>query len=232
VRSVESSKTLVCGLRSLLRFLFAKGYTGRSLAEAVPTVARRRQRLPRGLDAQTVGALLASCDRRTAVGRRDYAILLLLVRLGLRSCEVAALTLEDLDWRAGELRVWTGKGRRVDRLPLPDDVGRALAAYLRHGRPRDQSRAVFLRVRAPRAGLSPNGIKQVVRHACGRAGVPECGAHRLRHTAASELLRAGAPLEEIAQVLRHRDVTTTTIYASVDRAALVTIAKPWPGSQS
>ena len=232
VRSVESSKTLVCGLRSLLRFLFAKGLTTRSLADAVPTVARRRQRLPRGLDAQMVGALLASCDRRTAVGGRDYAILLLLVRLGLRSCEVAALTLEDLDWGAGELRVWTGKGRRVDRLPLPDDVGRALAAYLRHGRGRDQSRAVFLRVRAPRAGLSANGIKQVVRHACGRAGVPECGAHRLRHTAASELLRAGAPLEEIAQVLRHRDVTTTAIYASVDRAALVTLAKPWPGSRS
>lgn len=231
-RSVESSKWLVCGLRSLLRFLFAKGLTARSLAEAVPTVARRRQRLPRGLDAEMVGALLSSCDRRTAVGRRDYAILLLLVRLGLRSCEVAALTLEDLDWRAGELRVWTGKGRRVDRLPLPDDVGTALAGYLRHGRPRDQSRAVFLRVRAPRAGLSANGIKQVVRHACGRAGVPECGAHRLRHTAASELLRAGAPLEEIAQVLRHRDVTTTAIYASVDRAALVTLAKPWPGSQS
>ncbi|HYN65001.1 MAG TPA: tyrosine-type recombinase/integrase, partial [Candidatus Limnocylindrales bacterium] len=232
VRSVESSKTLVCGLRSLLRFLFANGLTGRSLAEAVPTVARRRQRLPRGLDAQTVAALLSSCDRRTAVGRRDYAILLLLVRLGLRSCEVAALTLEDLDWRAGELRVWTGKGRRVDRLPHPDDVGQALAGYLRRGRPRDESRAVFLRVRAPRAGLSANGIKQVVRHACGRAGVPECGAHRLRHTAASELLRAGAPLEEIAQLLRHRDVATTAIYASVDRAALATLAKPWPGSRS
>jgi len=231
-RSVESSKTLVCGLRSLLRFLFAKGYTERSLAEAVPTVARRRQRLPRGLDARAVAALLSSCDRRTAVGRRDYAIVLLLVRLGLRSCEVAALTLEDLDWRAGELRVWTGKGRRVDRLPLPADVGAAIAGYLRHGRPRHQSRAVFLRVRAPRAGLSANGIKQVVRHACGRAGLPECGAHRLRHTVASELLRAGAPLEEIAQLLRHRDVTTTAIYASVDRSALVTLAKPWPVSQS
>src|SRR5450755_4514788 len=158
VRSVESSKTLVCGLRSLLRFLFAKGLTARSLAEAVPTVARRRQRLPQGLDAQTAAAVLSSCDRRTTVGRRDHGILLLLVRLGLRSCEVAALTLEDLDWRAGELRVWTGKGRRVDRLPLPDDVGTALAGYLRHGRPRDQSRAVFLRVRAPRAGLTANGI--------------------------------------------------------------------------
>jgi integrase/recombinase XerD len=232
VRSVESSKTLVCGLRSLLRFLFAKGFIERSLAEAVPTVARRRQLLPRGLDSQTVAAVLSSCDRRTAVGRRDYAILLLLVRLGLRSCEVAALTLEDLDWRAGQLRVWTGKGRRVDRLPLPDDVGEALAGYLRRGRPRDESRAVFLRVRAPRAGLSANGIKQVVRHACGRAGVPECGAHRLRHTAASELLRAGAPLTEIAQLLRHRDVATTAIYASVDRAVLVTLAKPWPGSRS
>jgi integrase/recombinase XerD len=232
VRSVESSRTLVCGLRSLLRFLFAKGFIERSLAEAVPTVARRRQVLPKGLDAQTVSALLASCDRRTTVGRRDYAILLLLVRLGLRACEVAALTLDDLDWRAGELQIRATKGRRVDRLPLPDDVGKALAGYLRRGRPQDESRAVFLSVRAPRAGLSANGIKQVVRHACKRAGVSECGAHRLRHTAASELLRAGAPLAEIAQLLRHRDVATTAIYASVDRAALVTLAKPWPGSQS
>ena len=117
----------------------------------------------------------------------------------------------------------------MDRLPLPEDVGTALADYLRRGRPRCADRALFLRVNAPRAGLSPNGIKQVVRHACGRAGVPECGPHRLRHTAATDLLRAGAPLAEIAQLLRHRSVTTTTIYAKVDRTALATLARPWPG---
>jgi integrase/recombinase XerD len=228
-RSVESSKTLVCGLRSLLRFLFVKGFIPLALADAVPTVARRRQSLPRGLDSQTVAGLLSSCDRRTTVGRRDYAILLLLVRLGLRGGEVAALQLGDIDWRAGELSICAGKGRRVDRLPLPDDVGQALAGYLQRGRPRCQDRALFLRVHAPRAGLSPNGVKQVVRHACVRAGVPVCGPHRLRHTAASELLRAGAPLTEIAQLLRHRSVATTAIYAQVDRVALAALAKPWPG---
>lgn len=228
-RSVESAKTMVTGLRSLLRYLFVKGWVLLPLADVVPTVARRRRSLPRGLDRPTVLALLGSCDRRTTVGRRDYAILLMLVRLGLRSCEVAALTLDDIDWAAGELLIRAGKSRRVDRLPLPEDVGTALADYLRRGRPRCADRALFLRVNAPRAGLSPNGIKQVVRHACGRAGVPECGPHRLRHTAATDLLRAGAPLAEIAQLLRHRSVTTTTIYAKVDRTALATLARPWPG---
>ncbi|MGO8726902.1 MAG: tyrosine-type recombinase/integrase [Streptosporangiaceae bacterium] len=228
-RSVESSKTLVCGLRSLLRFLFVKGFIPLALADAVPTVARRRQSLPRGLDSQTVAGLLSSCDRRTTVGRRDYAILLLLVRLGLRGGEVAALQLGDVDWRAGELSICAGKGRRVDRLPLSDDVGQALAGYLQRGRPRCEDRALFLRVHAPRAGLSANGVKQVVRHACVRAGVPECGSHRLRHTAATEMLRAGAPLTEIAQLLRHRSVATTAIYAQVDRVALAALAKPWPG---
>lgn len=228
-RSVESAKTLVCGLRSLLRFLFVKGFLPLTLADAVPTVARRPRRLPRGLDRATVARLLGSCDRTSATGRRDFAILLLLVRLGLRSCEVAALTLDDIDWRGGELVIRVGKSRRLDRLPLPDDVGKALAGYLRRGRPRCEDRAVFLRVHAPRAGLSANGIKQVVRHACGRAGVPECGPHRLRHTAATDLLRAGAPLSEIAQLLRHRSVSTTAIYATVDRVALSTLARPWPG---
>jgi integrase/recombinase XerD len=228
-RSVESAKTLVCGLRSLLRFLFAKGYVPLPLADAVPTVARGRQSLPRSLDAVTVVRLLASCDRRTAIGRRDYAILLLMARLGVRSGEVATLSLDDLDWRAGELVIRAGKGRRVDRLPLPQDVGDALVSYLRRGRPVCESRALFIRVPAPRAGLSPMGVRQVVRHACGRAGVAECGAHRLRHTVATEILRAGAPLEEIGQLLRHRSVSTTAIYAKVDRAALATLAKPWPG---
>jgi integrase/recombinase XerD len=228
-RSVESAKTMVTGLRSLLRYLFVQGWVLLPLADVVPTVARRRRSLPRGLDRPTVFALLGSCDRRTTVGRRDYAILLMLVRLGLRSCEVAALTLDDIDWAAGELLIRAGKSRRVDRLPLPEDVGTALADYLRRGRPRCADRALFLRVNAPRAGLSPNGIKQVVRHACGRAGVPECGPHRLRHTAATDLLRAGAPLAEIAQLLRHRSVSTTTIYAKVDRTALATLARPWPG---
>jgi integrase/recombinase XerD len=228
-RSAESAKTLVCGLRSLMRFLFVKGFVSRPLADVVPTVARRPRRLPRGLDRATVQRLLRSCDQHSTTGRRDYAILLLLVRLGLRSCEVAALTLDDIDWRAGELLIRVGKSRRRDRLPLPDDVGKALAGYLRRGRPRSADRALFVRVYAPRAGLSANGVKQAVRHACGRAGVPECGAHRLRHTAATDLLQAGAPLAEIAQLLRHRSVSTTAIYATVDRAALFALARPWPG---
>lgn len=228
-RRVESAKNMIGGLRSLLRFLYAKSLVPLPLADAVPTVAGWRRSLPKGLDPQTVTRLLASCDRRTRVGRRDYAILLLLVRLGLRAGEVAALGCDDVDWRAGELLIRAGKGRRVDRLPIPVDVGEALVGYLCRGRPHSSSHALFLRVQPPLVGLTAHGIQQVVRHACVRAGLPECGSHRLRHTAATELLRAGAPLSEIAQLLRHRSVTTTTIYAKVDRSSLSTVAQPWPG---
>ncbi len=170
--------------------------------------------------------LLASCDRRTLVGRRDYAVLLLLARLGLRAGEVAGLGLDDVDWRRGELLV-RGKGGRHDELPLPVDVGEALVSYLRR-RPRCECRALFLRMTAPRMGLNRSTVGWVVRAACDRAGLPRVGAHRLRHTAATEMLRAGASLAEIGQVLRHREQKTTAIYAKVDRKALRALARPWP----
>jgi integrase len=185
--------------------------------------------LPQGLDAVTVAALLGSCDRRTAVGRRDFAILVLLVRLGLRGGEVAALRLDDIDWRAGELVV-RGKGSRLDRLPLPQDVGEAVADYLRHGRPRSTCRSLFMRACGPEGSMSAGSVVMVPRSASGRAGLPVVGAHRLRHTAASEMLRSGASLAEIAEVLRHQSESTTAIYAKIDRAALGLLVRPWPGA--
>jgi len=232
-RPQRSAKMLVTALRSLLVFLHVQGLIERPLAQAVPSVAFwRLQGLPRGLDAAQARALLDSCDQGTVAGRRDRAILLLLVRLGMRRSEVARLRLDDIDWRAGELLV-CGKGPRVERVPLPADVGEALVVYLRDGRPADAgTRAVFMRVRAPRGAMTPMGITQVVVSASKRAGLGEVTAHRLRHTAASELLRRGAPLQEIGQLLRHRTELTTTIYAKVDRDRLRELARPWPGSAS
>jgi len=228
-RPRRSAKLMVTALRSLLGFLHVEGLTVRPLAPVVPSVAAwRLSGLPRGLEADQVRALLASCSRETSVGRRDYAIVLMLVRLGMRRGEVAALRLDDIDWRAGELLV-RGKGR-VERLPLPVDVGEALADYLGRGRPGDaEDRAVFVRVKAPPRALTPAGVSQVVVGAAGRAGLGQIGAHRLRHTAATELLRAGAPLVEIGQLLRHRAELTTAIYAKVDRDRLRELARPWPG---
>ncbi len=226
-RSVSGARDLVCALRSLLRYLHLAGLIDAPLVWAVPSVADLRDRsLPRGLDPIAVKKLLGSCDRRRLVGRRDYAVLLLLARLGLRAGEVAAIELDDVDWRAGLLLV-RGKGSRQDVLPLPVDVGEALVSYLRR-RPRCECRALFLRVMAPRQGLNRCTVAWVVRAACDRAGLPRVGAHRLRHTAATEMLRAGASLPEIGQVLRHREQKTTAIYAKVDRKALRALARPWP----
>jgi integrase/recombinase XerD len=227
-RSVAGARRLVGVMRPLLRYLHVAGITGTSLAWAVPSVADSRDcTLPRGLHATAVAQLLSSCDRRRAVGRRDYTILMLMVRLGLRAGEVAALRLEDIDWHGGEMLV-RGKGNHHERLPLPDDVGTALAAYLRHPRPPDAGRTVFLRVIAPAGALTGMAVNAVVRDACVRVGVPRVGPHQLRHTAATEMLRAGASLSEIAEVLRHRHLTTTVIYAKVDRVALRELAQPWP----
>ena len=218
-RSVTGARDLVCALRSLLRYLHLAGLIQVPLVWAVPSVADLRDRtLPRGLDPGAVKRLLASCDRRTLAGRRDYAILLLLSRPGLQ--------LDDVDWRRGEVLI-RGKGGRQDVLPLPVDVGEALVAYLRR-RPRCPCRALFLRVTAPRQELDRSTIGRVVRAACDRAGLPRAGAHRLRHTAATQMLRAGASLPEIGQVLRHREQKTTAIYAKVDRTALRALARPWP----
>ena len=172
--------------------------------------------------------IFGSCDRRTHVGARDHAVLLLLARLGLRAGEVAGLQLDDVHWTQGEILV-RGKGRREDRLPLPVDVGHALASYLRRHRPRARYRTVFLCSCAPQRGLTRAAITAIVVRACVRAGLPAMGAHRLRHTAATQMLQRGASLSEIAQVLRHRHVDTTAIYAKVDRLALRTLARPWSG---
>jgi integrase/recombinase XerD len=228
--SARQVERLATGLRSFLGFALVEGLISVPLAAAVPSVARwSGAALPRDLTAKQVAALLASCDRRTAMGRRDYAILVLLGRLGLRAVEVSALRLDDIDWRAGEIVV-RGKGRTEARLPLPPDVGRAIAAYLRRGRPRRPEREVFLRTCAPMRGLTRDGVGEVVRAASERAGLGSFGSHRLRYTAGTQMLRAGASLPEVAQVLRHRSVATTTIYAKVDHRALRELAMPWPGS--
>lgn len=227
-RRVGSAKNVVMALRSLLRFMHLDGVTAEDLAGAVPAVAPQPRSLPRALGPRVVSRLLASCDRRTNTGRRDFAVLIVLARLGLRAGEVAAIELQDIDWVAGELLV-RGKGGRRDRLPLPVDVGEALASYVQRSRPRVGCERLFLRVNAPTGGLSGDGVSRIVHAACRRCGLREVGAHRLRHTAATETLRAGASLEEIGQLLRQQSTFTTAIYARVDRAALRELARPWPG---
>jgi integrase len=229
-RGLSSARQAVSALRSLLRWLQMEGLVEPCLDQAVLSAAGWCPNLPRAVDADQVARLLTSCDRRRALGRRDFAILLLLVRLGLRGGEVVRLELDDVDWRCGAILV-RGKGRREDRLPLPADVGEALAGYLRRGRPRSASRRVFLRHHAPFVGLADTGaIRGVLERACSKAGIAYVSPHRLRHTAATEMLRAGAPLSEIAQVLRHRSPTTTSHYAKVDLARLGELARHWPGA--
>jgi site-specific recombinase XerD len=232
-QSKGAAKMTVTSLRSLLRFLHLRGLTAGPLADSVPSTASwRLSGLPRALEPEQLQALFDSCDRGSPGGRRDYAVLVLLGRLGLRAGEVAALRIEDVDWRAGELRI-SGKGRRDERLPLPEDVGEAIVAYLQNGRPATAlDRSLIVRVRAPHHGLTTGGITQIVVAAAGRAGLGLIHSHRLRHTAATQMLRAGASLEEVGQVLRHRQVLTTAIYAKVDRDALRALARPWPEVRS
>lgn len=226
---------MVTVLRSFLRFLQERGLLAADLVAAVPGVAGwRLSQLPKALSADQVERLLASCDRGASAGRRDYAILMLLARLGLRGGEVSALTLDDIDWESGEIVVH-GKGQRVARLPLPADVGSALVNYLRQDRPACSTRRVFIRVKAPKRGfISPSVICCIVRRALKRAGLAPVfkGAHLLRHSLATDLLRRGASLVEIGQLLRHSQPNTTQIYAKVDIAALRAIALPWPGVAS
>jgi integrase/recombinase XerD len=218
----------VAELRSLLRFFYLRGVTDVHLADAVPPVPGWKERsVPVRLDPAEVRALLDSCDRSTPTGVRDVAMLLVLARLGLRAAELAGLRLEDLDWRAGELVVH-GKGGRDDRMPLPVDVGEALAAYLRHGRPRSAQRVVFLTVAAPPRPMWPTSVSQMVWRQSRRAGMKPIRAHRLRHALASELVGLGVRLPEIAQVLRQRDLATTAVYAKIDHRALRELALPWP----
>jgi integrase/recombinase XerD len=226
----SSVKVTTTSVRSLLHYLFVAEIIDRDLTGAVPSVAGwRLSGLPKSADDDTVARLLASCDRSTAIGCRDYAVMMLMDRLGLRAAEIAALRLDDLDWRAGEL-VIHGKGGRVDRLPLPEDVGAALVNYLRRGRRASSLREVFLRSCGPDAPMSRQAVVMVTRNASARAGIATVGAHRLRHRAASRVLAGGGNLAEAAQLLRHHGEETTAIYAKVDQAALATVVQPWPGA--
>ncbi len=230
-RGLSSARQAISALRSFLRFLHLEGLTTVALDDAVLSVAGSGSLPPRGVSPEVVARLIAGCDRRSAIGRRDYAILMLLARLGLRGGEVAGLELDDFDWRAGVILV-RGKGRRRDRLPLPADVGQAVAAYLRRGRPQVEDRRLFLRCRAPIRGFAGSGaVSAVVARACREAGIPFVSPHRLRHTVATEMLRAGASLGEIGQVLRHRHISTTAVYAAVDHTRLAALARPWPGGE-
>jgi len=230
LRTIGSAKREAADLRSLLRFFYLKGITATDLGTAMPPVAGwRNTRLPATMSAADVTALLDACDRSQPSGLRDLAILTLQARLGLRSGEVAALQLGDIDWRAGEIVV-RGKARCQDRLPLTVEAGEAIASYLRGGRPRSRCPKVILTLYAPYRGIHPSSITRVVYRACHRAGLLPVGGHRLRHALASEMLRQGSDLVEISQVLRHRDLATTSVYAKVDRAALRTVARPWPGA--
>ena len=228
---LKTAKLLTTALRSFLQYTRYRGYVRLDLAAAVPVVANwSMPSIPRAIAADQVRRLLAQINRRTAVGRRDYAILLLLARLGLRSSEVVFLELDDIDWKNGSLNVH-GKGGRLVQLPLPKDVGEAIAAYLQHGRPRSTSRRVFLRAKAPIRGfLGPSAVGTIVRHALLRAGIdaPTTGAHQFRHGLATEMLRHGASLSEIGELLGHRSPETTKIYTKVDINALRTLALPWP----
>lgn len=205
------------------------GVTSLSLADAVPAVAGWREvPVPPPMATADITALLHSCDRETATGCRDFAILTLLARLGLRSIEIARLRLGDVDWRAGEVVV-RGKAHRQDRLPLPDDVGQALVGYLTGGRGPSPDRQLFLTCRAPRGPIRADNVGDLVERACHRAGLAVVGPHRLRHALAARLLHEGAGLAAISQVLRHQDLATTALYAKVDLHSLRQVAQPWPG---
>lgn len=227
--SPASVRRFGCALRSFLRYCLVVGLIDRDLSgAALPVSGRRRSLLPQGITPAQEMALLRACDRRRSVGRRDYAVILLILRLGLRANEVATLRLDDLDWRAGQLTV-RGKGNRVDQLPLPADVGEAIAAYLCRGRPRPATaREVFLRVQPPLVGLTRVGVSSLVAAAARRAELGVVRPRRLRHTAATDMLRAGASLPEIGQVLRHRSLGSTAIYARVDVERLRSLARRWP----
>ena len=228
----KRAKLMTTAMRSFLKYVRYRGEVVLDLAAAVPIVANwSMSSIPRAISANQVQQLLTSIDKRTAIGRRDYAILLLLARLGLRSSEVVFLELDDIDWNAGTLSVH-GKGGLRNEFPLSVEVGKAIAAYLQNGRPYTTSRRVFLRAKAPVRGFQgASGVGSVVRHSLNRAGInaPTYGTHQFRHGLATEMLRQGASLSEIGDVLGHRHPQTTKIYTQVDLDALRTLALPWPG---
>ncbi|WP_158514395.1 tyrosine-type recombinase/integrase [Sphingopyxis macrogoltabida] len=231
--SAATAVAMCSRLRSFLRYLQVEGLIANDLAACVPSVKKWRfTALPTYLSAAQLEQVLQHCDQNTASGRRDYAILLLLSRLGLRAQEVATLTLDDIDWRAGQFRI-QGKGRQQAIMPLPPDVGAAIAAYLQSGRPVSDRRQLFLKAYPPHSGFPPtSGIRDIAGRALRRAGISDIahrGSHIFRHSLATELLRSGAALTQISQVLRHKDHDTTRIYAKVDLASLRTLSQPWPG---
>jgi site-specific recombinase XerD len=226
---------MVSALRSFFRYLRHRGDITNDLAACVPSIANWQfSTLPKFLQSHQVQQVLSQCDRRTAHGRRDYAILLLLARLGLRACEIVSLNLDDIHWQAGEISI-QGKGNKSALLPLPPDVGQAIAAYLKKDRPACSTRRVFIRMKAPRRGFANSiAISTIVARNLKKAGIdsPHRGAHLFRHSLATEMLRQGAALAEIALLLRHRSLNTTTLYAKVDLMALRTLAQPWLGGAS
>ena len=229
--SRKRAKVMTSALRAFLRYARYQDLIRSNLAAGVPAIADWSvASIPKGLPPEHVKRALAACDRNSVIGRRDYAILLLLARLGLRAGEVCALQLEDIDWDAGSLTVH-GKGNYSAQLPLPTDVGKAIAAYLKHGRQRSLSRFLFLKTCAPVANLNSGTIGLIVNKALARAGVSRCrkGAHQLRHALATKMLRQGASLAEIGEILGHQRPQTTAIYAKVDIASLRMLALPWPG---
>jgi len=230
--SCRRAQLMTSALRGFFRFLYFRGDIASDLASSVPTVADwKMSELPKSLEPEEVERLLQNCDRCTAIGQRDYAVLILLARLGLRAGEVVAMKLDDINWEAGLITV-RGKGARHDQLPIPQDVGEALATYLGHGRPPCDTRRVFVRARAPRRGFSSSvAIADIVRRALTRAGLDPIrkGAHLLRHSLATKMLQQGACLAEIGEILRHSTQNTTEIYTKVDLAALSALAWPWPG---
>jgi len=226
------AKLMGTALRSIFQFLLQRGAIERDLAGCVPRMSDwRLATIPKYLSPDEVERLLQACDCQTSVGRRDQAILLLLARLGLRAGEIVAFELDDIHWRAGEMTVRSSKRLPQDCLPLPREVGEALATYIRRDRPTHPTRRVFLCTKAPRRGFTgPSTVSTIVRRALARAGLCPAikGAHLLRHSLATRMLRHGASLPEIGQVLRHRGVNTTEIYAKVDITSLRALAQPWP----
>jgi len=230
-RTPRAAQLIVSAMRSFLRFLFRYGETERDLSAAVPTVAAwRLSEVPKYIKPEEVESLLESCDRTISVGRRNYSILLLIARLGLRAGEVVALELGDINWRASELTI-RGKGQFCDRLPLPQNVGEALVIYLKNDRPKCSTRRVFLRTRAPYRGFRDSTtVSTIVRRTVEKSGLntPSKGAHLLRHSLATGMLRKGASMAEIGELLRHRSPSSTEIYAKVDIEGLRSIVRIWP----
>lgn len=227
-RQVGSVQYFVVAVRAFLKFCSLEGLVDVDLSAAAPSITgRRSQVLPRGITHEDASALLASCDRTKTIGRRDHAVLLILLRLGLRAGEVARLRLDDIDWRAGQIVV-RGKGDRHESLPLPAEVGESLADYVQNSRPDTVLREVFLTVCAPLVALKRSSVSLIVGRACTHAGVTPMGAHRLRHALACDLVAAGASLPEVGQILRHRNLSSTSIYAKVALVQLRDLALPWP----